>query len=260
MRPKSTPAKAFEGSKETFAAFLSYSRTDQAFVRELHAALLRREIKTWVDWNDIIVLSPDWLDEVRRAVDAADNFIFVISPDALISAHCQLEVQHAIANRKRLAPVQCREISHELVRGMPEELRRPSWIVPLTGDVDHIAGQLDTAMRTDYQFVREHSRLLIQRQDWVARGESYDLLLRGSALRDAEHWLRKSEGISQPSPTVNQVRLIRYSICATRQTAANFAGRHSRDSCVHRQLALGADRRKSHLPGIKRRSSAPRFC
>ncbi|HVP63831.1 MAG TPA: toll/interleukin-1 receptor domain-containing protein [candidate division Zixibacteria bacterium] len=219
MQPKAPPVEARERSSETCAVFLSYSRKDQAFVQDLHVALLRREIKSWVDWNDITVLSPDWLEEVRHAIEAADNFIFVISPDALNSAHCQLELQHAIANKKRLAPVQCREVSGDLVEGMPEALRRPSWIVPLKGDVDQIADQLDMAMRTDYHFVREHARLLIQSHDWVARGERSDLLLRGSALRDAEKWLRKSKVIPQPSPTVNQMRLIRQSVAqrSTRQ-------------------------------------------
>jgi hypothetical protein len=219
MQPKTLPAEARERSSETCAIFLSYSRKDQAFVRDLHVALLRREIKTWVDWNDITVLSPDWLEEVRHAIEAADNFIFVISPDALGSAHCQLELQHAIANKKRLAPVQYREVSGELVDGMPEQLRRPSWIVTLKGDVDQIADQLDMAVRTDYHFVREHARLLIQSHDWVSRGERSDLLLRGSALRDAERWLRKSKAMPQPSPTLNQERLIQQSIAqrSTRQ-------------------------------------------
>jgi TIR domain len=212
MQPQASATGADGAAVGGCDLFLSYSRKDQGFVRALHAALLSRGIRVWVDWRNITVLAPDWLEEVRRAIEAANDFLFVISPDALNSAHCHLELQHAIAAKKRLAPVLCREISAGLMATMPDELRRPSWIVPLEGDLSRIAGQLDTAIRTDYDYVREHGRLLIQSRDWRAKGESSDLLLRGSALREAERWLGKSGTARLPSPTADQVHLIQQSI------------------------------------------------
>jgi hypothetical protein len=192
--------------------FISYSRKDQAFVKELEATLTGRGITVWIDWRDIAVLAPDWLEEVRRAIDAADNFLFVISPDALNSAHCLLELQHALSSRKRLAPVRYRDVGAESMAAMPEELRRPNWIVPLEGDLNAIAEQIEAALNTDHDFVREHRRLLVQCRDWTTKGEPSSLLLRGPALLDAEAWVRKSGTVQEPSPTADQLRLIDQSI------------------------------------------------
>ena len=64
------------------AIFISYSRKDAAFVRRLHQALAARQHETWVDWEGIAP-SADWFREIEAAVDAADAFAFVLSPDAL---------------------------------------------------------------------------------------------------------------------------------------------------------------------------------
>ena len=61
--------------------FLSYSRRDQAFVRRLHAALEAAGKDSWVDWEGIPPTAK-WMDEVRAAIDQADAFVFVVSPDS----------------------------------------------------------------------------------------------------------------------------------------------------------------------------------
>ena len=64
--------------------FISYARTDQGFVRDLNAALKNSERETWIDWRSIPD-SAEWRAEIFGAIEAADNFVFVISPDSLHS-------------------------------------------------------------------------------------------------------------------------------------------------------------------------------
>jgi hypothetical protein len=67
--------------------FLSHSSRDDAFARRLQAALEDRGKDVWVDYDDI----PDaarWADEVKRALEGAGAFVFVISPDAIVSSEC----------------------------------------------------------------------------------------------------------------------------------------------------------------------------
>ena len=62
--------------------FISYSRKDKEFVRALHTALTAQGHSAWVDWEDI-PLTADWLKEIYEAIEAADTFVFVISPDSV---------------------------------------------------------------------------------------------------------------------------------------------------------------------------------
>jgi TIR domain len=84
--------------------FISYARTDQGFARDLNAALQKINRDTWIDWRSIPE-SAEWRAEIFAAIEAADNFLFVISPDSVKSWMCGQEVAHAAANgRRELAP------------------------------------------------------------------------------------------------------------------------------------------------------------
>ena len=64
--------------------FISYARKDQGFARDLNNALQKLKRDTWIDWCSI----PDsakWRAEIFAAIEAADNFLFVISPDSVKS-------------------------------------------------------------------------------------------------------------------------------------------------------------------------------
>ena len=104
--------------------FISYSRTDQEFVRRLHDALRRRGRDTWVDWQGILP-TEEWMAKIRAAIDAAQAFVFVISPASIASTVCRQEIDHAVAQNKRLIPVIALDIE---AAGAPESLSRLNWI------------------------------------------------------------------------------------------------------------------------------------
>ena len=84
--------------------FISYSRRDIDFVRDLFDQLKARDREAWADWQDIPATA-DWLAEIYRGIEAADSFLFVISPDSVASEICILEIEHAVKHNKRLVPV-----------------------------------------------------------------------------------------------------------------------------------------------------------
>lgn len=84
--------------------FISYSRKDKDFVKALHGALVEHSREAWVDWQDI-PLTADWWQEIERGIEAANTFIFVISPDSIASKVCNQEIDHAVRHHKRLIPV-----------------------------------------------------------------------------------------------------------------------------------------------------------
>jgi hypothetical protein len=96
--------------------FISYARTDRVFARDLRDALKEEKRDPWVDWHSI-PYSTKWHAEILAAIEAADNFLFIISLDSLRSWMCGEEVRHAVACKKRIItilyrPVDCEKLLH----------------------------------------------------------------------------------------------------------------------------------------------------
>ena len=184
--------------------FISYSRKDIEPVRRMHAALAARERQTWVDWEGIPPTA-EWMQEIRAAIDAAQAFAFVLSPDSLASRVCREELDHAVAQGKRLIPVVCRDV---VASDVPEALARLNWVYCREhDDFDTAMNLLVQAVDTDLAHVQTHTQLLLRAVDWQSRGEDTSLTLRGAALTAAERWL--AEGAAQaPHPSALQTRYI----------------------------------------------------
>ena len=58
----------------------------------------------------------EWRDEVYASIQAADTFLFIISPDSVVSEICTLEIEHAIQHNKRLVPVVWRDVADDQVK------------------------------------------------------------------------------------------------------------------------------------------------
>src|SRR5215208_1489378 len=91
-------------------AFISYSRQDEGFVRELEEALKKRGKAVWVDVEDI-PLTAEWRPEILSGIEGAETFVFVISPDSITSKECKRELDHATKHNKRLVPILRREVT-----------------------------------------------------------------------------------------------------------------------------------------------------
>src|SRR5947209_18127483 len=104
-------------------AFIAYARQEGAFVRRLSDTLRARGRESWVDWEGIEP-SDEWRRSIREAIEAADAFVFVISPDSVRSAPCRDELEHASTNNKRLIPVVHRDVGG---LDVPPILERLNW-------------------------------------------------------------------------------------------------------------------------------------
>jgi hypothetical protein len=95
--------------------FISYSRKDKDFVPKLGDALLahKRE-QPWVDWKDI-ARAAEWNQEILRNIETADNFVFVISPESVTSANCKNEINHPVANHKKMVPIFYRSVPNDAI-------------------------------------------------------------------------------------------------------------------------------------------------
>ena len=205
---------------------ISYSRRDGDFVRRLHQALADAGREIWVDWQDI-PLSADWWDEIARAIEASDTFVFVISPDSLGSPICNLEIAHARENNKRIVPILYRDaelddaidllglrelgdnVEEVLGEKTIEQVARENWNTVSRHNWLFFQDQLSfeeniqrlvDVIDTDLDHAREHTRLLVRAREWQNRSDDASYLLSGGEISDAESWL--GHGVNKdPVPT-----------------------------------------------------------
>lgn len=158
----------------------------------LHRALIESQYETWVDWEDI-PLTADWWEEIKAGIDAANTFVFVITPDSIASKVCGDEIDHAVANQKRLLPIVRREgFDMALVR---PALSRHNWLFfRETDDFQTALHSLVTVLDTDLEHVKNHTRLLVRAREWEKKDRHADYLLRGRDVEEAEDWISQGKG------------------------------------------------------------------
>jgi TIR domain len=151
--------------------FISYARKDRGFVRDLHVALQKVNRDTWIDWRSIPE-SAKWRAEIFAAIEAADNFLFIISPDSLRSSMCKQEVAHAVASGKRILTVLYHNINQEeLLPG----LREIQWISYPELGFEESFRRLTVAIDADLEWARKHTRFGLRAAQWEANGRGQRL-------------------------------------------------------------------------------------
>jgi len=177
--------------------FISYSRKDIEFAQRIHQELEARDREPWVDWQDIPPTS-EWLDEVYAGIQAADTFLFIISPDSVVSEICTLEIEHAIQHNKRLVPVVLHDVEDDQVHSA---MSAHNWV--FLREEDDFEANLELlidALDTDLEYVKEHTRLLTRAIEWDQNNRIRGLALSKQELQVAERWL--TQGLSiEPKPT-----------------------------------------------------------
>jgi hypothetical protein len=171
--------------------FISYARADQGFARDLNLAFQKSKHDIWTDWRSIPD-SAEWRAEIFAAIEGSDNFLFIISPDSLRSSMCRQEIDHAIANKKRIITILYHPVDQE---ELPSGLKEIQWIsYPVLG-FEATFRRLTTAIDTDMDWVRRHTQFLARAAQWEANGRDNGYLLHGMELKEAIQWLEQSATI-----------------------------------------------------------------
>jgi WD40 repeat protein len=207
------PTKPFVREAEVADVFVSYSRRDYAFVRQLVDAVSRAGKEVWLDTEDIAD-SEVFPEAVRRAIEGSDAFVFVISPSSVASAYCENEVEYARTLKKRIVPVLRQVVADGR---LPAEIRDRNWI-PFDDDGRFTPSvqRLLSALDTDLDAAREHTRWLVKALEWEGEHRDRSFLLRGAELASAEAWLASVADDADPAPT----QLQREYLLASRMAAA----------------------------------------
>lgn len=177
--------------------FVSYSRKNKDFCRQLTNELQTREFDFWVDWEGIPP-TVDWMKEIEKGIEEADTFLAIVTPDWISSKVCIDELNIAVKNGKRLIPVVPCDIVWDSV---PAALAQLNFIF-FTESFD-FNGQLNklfTALDTDYDWLKTHRRLQVKALEWERAKKENGFLLRGQDLEEAEQQISVHAN-KDPHPT-----------------------------------------------------------
>jgi TPR repeat protein len=193
--------------------FISYSRDDLKFADQLDAALNAYGFECLIDRHGISG-GEDWKRRLGNLISEADTIVFVLSPSSARSEICDWEVEEAARLNKRILPVNCRPL--EGASPPPPRLRELNYIffyeqpkVTSSGFGTGLA-KLITALNTDFDWLRAHTRYLQRAIEWDTGGRPTNRLLYGSDVPEATTWAARRPK-SAPEPTALHLDFIRAS-------------------------------------------------
>ena len=199
-------------SDSKLRVFISYSRDDLEFADQLDAALNVCGFECLIERHGISG-GEDWKQRLGDLISWADAVVFVVSPSSARSEIMAWEVEEAARFSKRILPVRCRpfegEQSSPLLRALNYIFFYKEPKVPGSGFGTGLAA-LVTALNTDFDWSREHTRYLQRAIEWEASGRRVNRLLSGNDILEAKAWVRDRPR-SAPQPTDLQLDFIRAS-------------------------------------------------
>ncbi len=212
--------------------FISYSRNDLAFAEQVTAALDMAGFRALIDRGGIAG-GEEWRGRLETLIRQADTFVFVLSPDSAKSEICSWEAEEAARLGKRIIPIVCRpmdssEIPSRLISSLNYIYFYADPKVPGSGFGVGLSA-LAQALRTDMDWVREHTRLAEAASRWAENGRTQDLLLKGQAVGEARQWLQR-----QPRDGPQPSDLHRAFIAASEDAA------HERELQARREVEVSA--------------------
>ena len=89
--------------------FISYSRKDRIFARQLASDLEKRDIKVWIDEGEILV-GDSLLTKIQKAIDEMDYLGVILTPNSVNSKWVIVEVETAMnqeisGNKVKVLPI-----------------------------------------------------------------------------------------------------------------------------------------------------------
>src|SRR5262245_31986235 len=191
---------------------ISYSRDDLRFADQLNAALNAYGFDCVIDRHGISG-GEDWNRRLGTLISEADTVVFVLSPTSARSEVCDWEVEEAIRLGKRILPVVSRPLEGA---SPPSRLRDRNYIffyedqkVSDSGFGTGLAS-LVTALNTDLEWLREHTRYLQRATEWHRGGRPANRLLSGDDIAEAKAWAARRPKTA-PEPTALHLDYIRAS-------------------------------------------------
>ncbi len=197
---------------ERLRLFISYSRKDGDFVRQLADALTARGYhcnfdQAAYDPDNIttgIAAEDEWWQRIQEMITAADVMVFVVSPFSATSKVCDEEIAFARGLGKRIVAVLRTEI--DFLKA-PPRLSGLNVKLDFTDDSGFAASldELIAVLDLDVLWHRQHNRLITRAVEWDAGNRVQSGLLLGEQIPQAMQSLsRKPKSAPDISDLVHE--------------------------------------------------------
>jgi hypothetical protein len=195
-------------TEETYYdGFMSFGRQESyGFAHAITNRLNESGFNIFVDLNDIPLII-DNEEYIYSNILKSDNFIYVISSNAIRSEYCKKELDFAIKNNKRIIPVRHGELSKNNA-DLDSIVAKKKIIEPKKNEdpVTSVFESIKEKFEIDRDYVRKHTLYLIDAKNWRYNGESQSDLLFGTSRKNAIEWLKASS--SEQVPLKDQIDFV----------------------------------------------------
>lgn len=175
--------------------FLSYSREDAEFARQLRLAMMNEGLSVWIDESSIPMGVPFWAS-IQAGIEGASAIVSILTPEFCGSRFCRLETEHAVLRAKRFVPVRRSEVA---AGDLHPALAEINWVdFPSSRAFTEGAADCVRAVKFDLAWATQGTIFLQRALDWSQkRGD----LLGRDGVRDLSIWIqeavRRSESVNQ---------------------------------------------------------------
>lgn len=192
--------------------FLSYAEEDREIAHRVRRNLLRQGITVWVAQQDI-QSGADFHAAIQRGIEEADNLVYLLSPDAIASDYCDLELTLALQYHKRIIPLFISPVPPEQVATALQPLQHIDLSDP-PGTPTHEQGisRLFNILKQDAAYHATHKKLLVSALKWERQQHNASILLRGYNLRHAQAWLSVANAQANYGPSTLQKQFLEASL------------------------------------------------
>lgn len=226
--------------------FISYSRKDaQNFADELAGGLeFHGGFDVSLDRHSIVE-GEEWKKRLGALIEDADSVVFIISPGSADSDICRWEIEEAARLSKRMLPVLW--MAPRDGQLVPERLTELNYTRFDQGR-SFVAGlkALVTALNTDIEWLREHTRLLSRALEWEKAHRLENRMLTGPDIAAAKSWAaRRPKGA--PELTAHHLDFIRASEEAEQFRNNALARQHEERARLLKEAEIAAEERATAL-------------
>jgi hypothetical protein len=212
--PLSTPTRSIIDSRpltdrpdpERLRVFVSYSRVDLDFADQLVIGLEFAGFAPTIDRHGISG-GEDWKLRLGNLIRETNTVVFVLSPASAVSSICEWEVREAAKNGKRVIPVLCRPLDGNAPPQLLSDLNYIYFYQERTAPGSGFAAglrELASALNTDIEWHREHTRILLRAMEWHEGGRQSARLLSGTDIQAAKEWAAKRP---RTAPELSELQL-----------------------------------------------------
>ncbi len=184
--------------------FLSQSAKDKDKSEQVRLMLQRRGWTVWWAHYDLKAGMKEYT-QIRMGIEQADNYVLLLSPEALENDDRIAEVEYAANLNKRIVLIVTEEIEK---KKLPNSLQGETLI---KWQNDNNLDEFLAEISNDKDYLTQHTNILTAALKWERQNYNQSILFRGFNLQEAENWLRIAEKRRRQQPTDLQLDFLKES-------------------------------------------------